>query len=90
MIIDYSHIEGADMLWGTYGYHGTNPLTWKPFLELCSDHIQAILETQQHIYTNLTVLNAFREILKARGVPVPLAFDPVKYANWVERLRKTA
>lgn len=35
--------------WGTRGWGGRNPLTWKPLAELDTDHIKAILETQHQI-----------------------------------------
>jgi hypothetical protein len=35
--------------WGTRGKDGKQPLTWKPLMDLDTDHIVAILETQTHI-----------------------------------------
>lgn len=35
--------------WGTRGRDGKSPLTWKPLMDLDTDHIEAILETQHQI-----------------------------------------
>lgn len=35
--------------WGTRGKDGKQPLTWKPLKDLDTDHIEAIIETQNHI-----------------------------------------
>ena len=37
--------------WGTRGKDGHQPLTYKAIKELTDDHIQAILDTQNHIST---------------------------------------
>lgn len=52
--------------WGTRGKDGTAPLTWKALMSLDTDHIEAILETQQHIPTYLR--NIFQRELDFRGV----------------------
>lgn len=43
-LIDRQTIE-----WGTYGKNGDQPLQRKRIAELTTDHIEAILETQDHI-----------------------------------------
>jgi hypothetical protein len=35
--------------WGTYGVSGKEPLRWIPLCEMSTEHIEAVLETQQHI-----------------------------------------
>lgn len=35
--------------WGTRGKNGKQPLQWKPLKSLDSEHIEAILDTQDHI-----------------------------------------
>lgn len=47
------------LAWGTRGKDGTEPLTYKPIMQLDTDHIEAILDTQWHISDEL------REVFKA-------------------------
>jgi hypothetical protein len=39
--------------WGTYGKNGDQPLRWVPVSEMSNDHIQAVLDTQNHMHPNL-------------------------------------
>lgn len=39
--------------WGTRGPDGDKPLEWKPISKLDTDHIEAILETQKHISSDM-------------------------------------
>ena|SRR5271157_3850290 len=55
----------GSLLWGTYGKYRELPLTWKPVTDLATDHIIAIMVTQQPIPERYTA--AFIEILKDRG-----------------------
>jgi hypothetical protein len=56
-------IEGADLLWGTYGKSGKEPLKWKKLGECDTDHLQAILDTQPLTETYKT---AIQNILQSR------------------------
>ena len=55
------------MLWGTFGPKGDQPLRWVPLKECETDHLQAILKTQLHIYGGV-VERVIKHILKERGV----------------------
>jgi hypothetical protein len=48
-LTDDHHANRAAFHWGTRGPDGKQPLTWKPLRELDTDHIKAILETQNQI-----------------------------------------
>jgi len=69
---DESSIEGSDMLWGTYGKSGKERLRWVMLRDCETDHLQAILRTQPHVYWMPHVLKAIREILTFRGAEIPL------------------
>ena len=43
-------------LWGTRGKDGNLPLKYVPLKDLESDHIQAILDTQDHISSSVKLL----------------------------------
>jgi hypothetical protein len=45
-IVAEKPIEGADLLWGTYGKSGKESLKWKKLGDCDTDHLQAILDTQ--------------------------------------------
>lgn len=47
------------LTWGTRGKDGTQPLTYKPIMQLDTGHIEAILDTQWHVSDEL------REVFKA-------------------------
>ena len=55
------------LLWGTYGPKGDQPRRWVPLKECETDHLQAILRTQLHIYGGV-VERVIKHILKERGV----------------------
>jgi hypothetical protein len=55
-----------DFHWGTRGKDGRQPLTWKRLIDLDTDHILNILETQTHIKPWLRDL--FEQELQVRGV----------------------
>jgi hypothetical protein len=47
---DAPHVEIREAFkWGTRGKDGRQPLTYVPLKDLTTDHIQAILKTQDHI-----------------------------------------
>jgi hypothetical protein len=47
---DAPHVEIREVFkWGTRGKDGRQPLTYVPLKDLTTDHIQAILKTQDHI-----------------------------------------
>lgn len=50
--------------WGTRGKDGKQPLVWKPLKDLDTDHIQAILETQQQVPDHMVEI--FKEELNWR------------------------
>jgi hypothetical protein len=50
--------------WGTRGKDGKESLKWKPLLELDTDHIEAIIETQKQVPEHL--LNIFKQELEWR------------------------
>jgi hypothetical protein len=50
--------------WGTRGKSGNQPLTYKPLIELDTDHIEAIIETQKQVPEHL--LNIFKQELQWR------------------------
>lgn len=54
-------------LWGAYGPNGDQPLRWVPLKECETDHLQAILRTQLHIYGTV-VDKVIRHWLSQRGV----------------------
>lgn len=41
-------------LWGTYGKDGKGPFKWVPLKECETDHLQAILKTQIHVYGTIS------------------------------------
>jgi len=45
---DFNHIRSA-FCWGTRGLDGRQPLKYVPLKDLNTDHIEAILDTQDHI-----------------------------------------
>lgn len=55
------------LLWGTHGPKGDQPRRWVPLKECETDHLQAILKTQLHIYGGV-VERVIKHILKERGV----------------------
>lgn len=55
------------MLWGTYGKNGDQPRRWVPLRECETEHLQAILRTQLHIYGGI-IEKVIKHILKERGV----------------------
>ena len=82
-------IEGDDLLWGTYGESGLEPLRWVPLRDCDTDHLQSILRTQAHVYEDnpqaVARLKAIKAILKSRMAHVPL------YVGWtaaeIQRVR---
>lgn len=50
--------------WGTRGKDGKQPLKWVPLIDLDTDHIKAILETQKQVPEHL--LNIFKQELEVR------------------------
>ena len=62
---DFKHIRSA-FCWGTRGKDGQQPLKYVPLKDLDTDHIQAILDTQQHIPDYIR--NQFVTELQLRGV----------------------
>ena len=61
---DFNHIRAA-FSWGTRGKDGQQPLKYVPMKDLDTDHIQAILDTQQHIPDYIR--NQFVMELQLRG-----------------------
>lgn len=55
------------LLWGSYGKNGDQPLRWVPLKECETEHLQAILKTQLHVYGGV-VERVIKHILKERGV----------------------
>lgn len=55
------------LLWGTYGPKGDQPRRWVPLKECETDHLQAILRTQPHVYGTI-MEKIIKHILKERGV----------------------
>ena len=51
--------------WGTRGKDGRQPIQYKPLMSLDTDHIEAILETQDHISTETR--SALKRELEFRG-----------------------
>ena len=82
-------VENDDLLWGTYGISGKEPLKWKELRHCDTDHLQAILKTQSHIYEPYSQailrLKAIQGILKARGAEVP-EYDHDAYLKFVQRV----
>lgn len=71
LILPVAKVEGADLLWGTYGKSGKEPLREVKLGDCETDHLQAILRTESW---HLTVQydQAIRRILLSRGVePLP-------------------
>lgn len=56
----------TELMWGTYGYEGDQPLVYKPLHELDDDHLCNILMTQDHMGTQFVVVIC--QILEERGV----------------------
>ena len=67
-------VEGADLLWGTYGKSGKEPLKWVKLGDCETEHLQAILRTQPQLYWDhpdmKMRLNAIKAILAARGAEI--------------------
>jgi hypothetical protein len=65
----------ANLLWGTYGKSGKEPLKWVRLIDCETDHLQAILRTQPHIYDAhieaTSRLEAIKAILTSRGAAIP-------------------
>jgi len=75
---DESSVEGSDILWGTFGKNGKEPLRWVKIMDCETDYLQAILRTQSHVYLNGPLLKSIQNILKFRGAAVPpLNYDCV-------------
>jgi hypothetical protein len=55
------------LLWGTHGPKGDQPLRWVPLKECETDHLQAILRTQLHVYGGV-VEKVIKHWLKVRKV----------------------
>lgn len=74
-----AEIEGADLLWGTYGKSGKETLRAVKLGDCETDHLQAILRTESW---HLTVQydQAIRRILVSRGV------EPLPYSQCRTRL----
>lgn len=71
------------MLWGTYGKNGDQPLRWVPLKECETEHLQAILKTQLHIYGGI-IEKVIKHILKERGVKpagLEVSGEPTKKAT---------
>lgn len=64
------------MLWGTYGPKGDQPRRWVPLKECETDHLQAILRTQPHVYGGV-VEKVIKHWLNRRGIE-PAALEPFK------------
>ena len=64
------------ILWGTYGPKGDQPRRWVPLKECETEHLQAILRTQLHVYGGV-VERVIKHILKERGVK-PAEIEPFK------------
>lgn len=71
-------IEGADMLWGTYGLGGLGPLRWVKLIDCTTDHLQSILRTQLHVWHNPAYFKPICAILKSRGAEIP------EYTGWTK------
>jgi len=73
-------VEGADLLWGTYGKSGKEPLKWVKLGDCETEHLQAILRTQPQIhwdYPELKVrLKAIKAILASRGAKIEEPSNP--------------
>lgn len=61
------------MLWGTYGPKGDQPRRWVPLKECETEHLQAILRTQPHVYGTV-IERVIKHVLKERGVT---PFSPI-------------
>ena len=83
------------LLWGTYGPKGDQPRRWVPLKECETDHLQAILRTQPHVYGGI-VERVIKHILKERGVKperlddvvVLLALEPFSEDSIANALKK--
>lgn len=64
---DEPHDIARDVVsWGTRGKDGDQPFTWKPVAEMDTDHLTAVLTTQNHIYPQ--VKKVMLDELEMRGV----------------------
>lgn len=65
-----SDILDSDLLWGTFGKSGTEPLKFVQLRDCTSEHLKAILRTQKQIYgTRYEV--AIKAILNFRRQLIP-------------------
>lgn len=79
-------VEGDEMLWGTYGISGKEPLKLKKLRDCDTDHLQAILRTQSHVHgCNRNYGKVIANILKARGAEVP-SYSHEAYLEFVRRV----
>jgi hypothetical protein len=78
------------LLWGTYGPKGDQPLRWVPLKECETEHLQAILKTQPHVYGGIYG-GIFEQVIKhwlnKRGVK-PAALEILKFMPAVETPKK--
>lgn len=65
------------LLWGTFGPKGDQPRRWVPLKKCETDHLQAILRTQPHVYGTV-IERVIKHWLTARGVT---PFSPIAIAN---------
>lgn len=71
-------LVASRLLWGTYGPNGDQPRRWVPLKECETEHLQAILKTQLHVYGGI-IEKVIKHILKERGVkPAALELEVVK------------
>ena len=83
------------LLWGTYGPKGDQPRRWVPLKECETDHLQAILRTQPHVYGGV-VEKVIKHWLNWRGVKperlddvvVLLALEPFSEDSIANALKK--
>lgn len=64
-------IEGSDLLWGTYGKSGKEPLKWVKLGDCDTEHLQNILRTQAHVYAPSPVADVIKRILIHRDAKIP-------------------